>query len=39
LGWVKDDAEYLAERIEAYAARDAAGPPALPAAIAAEPTS
>ncbi|HYH59095.1 MAG TPA: FAD-dependent oxidoreductase [Thermoleophilaceae bacterium] len=39
LGWVRDDAEYLAEQIGArQAARATAGPPSLPPAIAAKPT-
>jgi len=39
LGWVKDDAEYLAGQVAAYqAARPTAGPPSLPPAVAARPT-
>jgi len=40
LGWVKDDAKYLAEQIDAHqATRPVAGPPSLPSAVAAQPTS
>jgi len=40
LGWVKDDAKYLAEQIDArQAARPTAGLPLLPSAVAAQPTS